>query len=715
MYLKSLRRPLLGTMTACLASTAGWSAHAAEAPANTDTDGDGDNDRITVTGVRSLLNDKLGDLHDTPQSVTVINEQAIQDQNYTRLEDALKSVPGITLNVGEGAARGDTVNLRGFSAFNDFFLDGIRDAAVYDRDSFNLEQIEVVKGPSAVLFGRGSTGGVINQVSKAAQLNAFTHVTLEGGTNSEGRGTADVNIPISDDTAIRLNVMGETSEVADRDDVENKRWGFAPTITWGIDKPDTITLAYLHQEENNRPDVGVPFVDGQPAPVNPKGDYGLLDDHQTANDDVLTLRAKHDFNENLSIAETGRYGNYQYGYFFAAPNFGKEVIAPTTPLSAIVVGRDSPSSSGTQQILDSQTDLTWHVQTGFVAQKIVAGVELSKETYDLTRYTNPFNNNNTWIPETPLLSPNPNTALPNEPASSIATTTALAQAFYLTDTISLGRYVDIIGGIRHDRFDATYNALTVATGAVSNLDHTDNLWSPRAAIVVKPTETQSYYFSYGTSFDPSAEALSLTTKTANLGPVKAKTYEVGGKIDWLDGRLSTTGALFNTEVDNAQTNDPDNPTLTVLNGDERVRGAELGISGYIAPHWEVTAAYTYLDGITLSSGTAAYVGKQMPNVAKNSANLWTEYEFTDKFEAGAGLTYLGHRFADSGEVANLPSYVVWNAMANYKVTDDVKVQLNALNLFDKTYYSGSYYTSAAENHVIPGAGRTVKFSTFLSF
>ena len=711
---RSVSRPLLGTMTAALASTAGWAAMANDAADASGAEGD-KAEQITVTGVRSLINDKLGDLHDTPQSVTVINEKTIQDQAFTRLEDALKTVPGITLNAGEGAAHGDTVNLRGFSAFNDFFLDGIRDAAVYDRDSFNLEQVEVVKGPSAVLFGRGSTGGVINQVSKAAQLTDFVHVVAEGGTNSEGRGTADVNVKIDGDTAVRLNVMGETSQVADRDDVQNHRWGFAPTVTWGIGKPDTITVAYLHQEENNRPDVGIPFLGGQPAPVSRKGDYGLLDDKQTANDDIVTGRYKHDFNDNLSVSDTVRYANYQYGFFFASPNFGKEVITSSTPLSAIVVGRDSPSSSGTQTNLTNQTDLVWRVKTGPVAQKIDLGAELSKETYDLTRYTNPFNNNNAWIPETPLLAPNPNSPLPYEAPSSLQTTDAFAQAFYLTDTISISQYVDIIAGVRHDRFAASYNALTPQTGAVSHFDHTDNLFSPRAAIVVRPTENQSYYFSYGTSFDPSAEALSLTAKTANLGPVKAKTYEVGGKIDWLDGRLSSTGALFHTEVDNAQTNDPDNPTVTVLNGNQRVRGAEFGLSGYVTEHWEVQASYTYLDGVTLSSGTASYVGKQMPNVAKNSANIWSEYEITDDLEVGAGMIYLGHRFADSGEAANIPSFVVWNAMASYKITDQVKVQVNGLNLTDKTYYTGSYFTSPAENHIVPGAGRTVKFSTSLAF
>src|SRR6201996_3259018 len=181
MHLTSIRRPLIGTMTACLATTAGWSARAADADAN-GVDGDGDKNQITVTGVRSLINDKLGDVHDTPQSVTVIDEKAIQDQAFTRLEDALKTVPGVTLNVGEGAARGDTVNLRGFSAFNDFFLDGVRDAAVYTRDSFNLQSVEVVKGPSAVLFGRGSTGGAINQVTKAPLLTPLDIVQADVGT-----------------------------------------------------------------------------------------------------------------------------------------------------------------------------------------------------------------------------------------------------------------------------------------------------------------------------------------------------------------------------------------------------------------------------------------------------------------------------------------------------------------------------------------------------
>src|SRR6201996_4106691 len=224
-------------------------AHAADAarPAP-DNDGDAD-DVVTINGVRSLLQDKLPESQlDTPQSLTVVTDKLMTEQGNTRLEDALKNVPGITLNAGEGAARGDTVNLRGFSAFNDFFLDGVRDAAVYTRDSFNLQSVEVIKGPSATLFGRGSTGGAINQVSKAPFLEPVDVVTANLGTNDLYRVTADLNQPFADTIAGRLNLMGESSNVADRDFVHNRRWGIAPSVAFGIGTPDTVTLAYLHQQ-----------------------------------------------------------------------------------------------------------------------------------------------------------------------------------------------------------------------------------------------------------------------------------------------------------------------------------------------------------------------------------------------------------------------------------------------------------------------------------
>jgi len=673
-------------------------------------------EQVTVTGVRALVNDKLPTgLQDAPQTINVVNQQLLKDQGATRLQDALRNVPGITLNSGEGAARGDTVNLRGFSAFNDFFLDGIRDAAVYTRDSFDLDQVEVLKGPSAVLFGRGSTGGVINQVSKAPTLAPLYSGTAAVGTNSLLRGTADVNQPLSPDSAIRLNAMDESSDVADRDVAHNERWGFAPSYAIGLGTPTTLTLSYLHQEENNVPDFGIPFVNGEPAPVKRSNFYGLNSDTNTTRDDIATARIKHDFNQDLSISDTVRAASYLFGYHFSAPNFGSTVPTASTPIASILVGRDAPASQGDQTNLTNQTDVIWRVETGPVSHILMAGTEFARQTSDIGRFNNPFNKNNNFVPETSLLNPNSNEYQPPEGLSSQQNTTAFSSAGYLTDTISITPYVDLIGGIRYDRFAASYNQYTFATHTTLHLDHTDHVTSPRAAIVVKPTDTQSLYFAYGTSFDPSAEALTLTTKTAGLAPVKAKTYEAGAKTAWLGGLLNLDAAVFHTEVDNAQTNDPDNPTVTTLAGNQRVEGFELGATGHLTPDWEIFAGYTYLDPKTTKSGTAAYVGRVLQNVARNSGNVFTEYDLTDEWEIGGGANWVGHRFGDFGEQANIPGYVIFNAMASYKLTDNVSLQVNATNLFDKTYYDAAYYTSAAENHIIPGAGRTVIFSTSFTF
>ena len=695
-------------------------AHAADAThAGIDYDGDGDDDgkvsQVTIHGVRSLLDDKLpGDPLEVPQSLTVVSEKLMTEQGNTRLEDALKNVPGITLNSGEGAARGDTVNLRGFSAFNDFFLDGIRDAAVYTRDSFNLQSVEVVKGPSATLFGRGSTGGAINQVSKAPFLDPVDVITANLGTNDLYRMTADINQPIAATSAIRVNVMGESSHVADRDLVLNRRWGFAPSASFGIGTPDTLTLAYLHQQENNRPDTGIPFVNGQPAPAPRDAYFGLASNSVTTHDDIATARYTHDFSSNLMVADTVRYAHYEFSWIADMPNFGAHAPAATTPLDSILVGRDQPASTGVQSNLTEQLDLTGRFETGFIRHTVVAGYEWSRQALDLNRLANPFNSNNNWVPETPLLDPDPYMASPVEGVSSEQDTIAHATSFYLTDTLSLGKYFDLIAGARYDKFSADYKQLTVASGAQLLLDHTDRLGSPRAALIFKPTALQTYYVSYGTSFDPSAEALSLTAKTANLGPVKGKTYEVGTKDQLLDGQLLFTGALFHTVVDNAQTNDPENPSLTVLNGNQRVNGLETQLTGYLTKHLEITAGYAYLDGRTLSSGTAAYVGQPLQNVAKNALNLWTEYEFTDQWEAGVGGNWLDRRYADFAGAVTVPGYVVWNAMVSYKVTRDLALQLNGINLFNRLYWDAPYYTSPSENHVVPGAGRSALLSIRLA-
>jgi len=709
----SSKAPVFGTGSISLGRLAGalglyvpWAlgpaAHAAAADSGNQLS------QVTVNGVRTLLHDKLAESEqNAPRSITVVTHQLMASQGTTTLEDALRNVPGITLNSGEGAARGDTVNLRGFSAFNDFFLDGIRDAAVYTRDDFDLQSIEVLKGPGAVLFGRGSTGGAINQVSKAPRLTPFQEVTTELGTNDLYRATADLDAPIAPSAAVRLDLMGQSSAVAGRDNVRNRRWGVAPTVAFGIGERDSLVLAYLHQQEDNVPDTGIPFVDGHPAPIRRDAFFGLAADRATTDVDILTARYRHDFSDNLSLGDTLRYAHYGFDYQFEAPSFGGNPPTAATPLDGILVGRDAPDSSGVQTNLDDQLDLTARFDTGWVTHTLVAGIELARQTADIDRYQNPFNGNNDWVPETPLLDPDPYQPRPYEPIASRQNTVAPSGGAYVIDTLGLGEYVDLTAGFRYDEFSARYQNQTIQSGAMLRLHEINRVGSPRASLVIKPTPRQTYYLSYGTSFDPSAEALTLTTKTADLGPVKARSFELGTKTRWLDGGLMLTAALFRTEVDNAQTNDPDNPTITVLNGNERVDGVELQVIGHLTRRWEVFSGYTYLNGRTLASGTPAYIGKLMPNTAHDALNLWTEYELPGGWEVGAGGNWLSRRFADSAESAYVPGYVVWNAMLSYQASPRLHLQLNAYNLFDRLYYEGTYYTSASENHVIPGAGRSV--------
>ncbi len=696
---------------------------------------------VNVTAKRTEL-DKLTDkVLDTPQSINVVPLQVIQQQGTTSLQDALKNVPGITLNSGEGGAHGDQINLRGFSASDDFFLDGLRDTGFYTRDSFNYEAVEVYKGPASTLFGRGSTGGVINQVSKTPELFPIESTIVTAGTNAELRATADVNYVIDDDSAFRINAMSEAAHTADRDFTRTRRWGVAPSIAFGIDKPTTFTLSYLHQYEDNVPDFGVPFLFGKPAPVARDAYYGLpSDDRQKSRVDVATGTFKHDFDNSLSVTDKARWGNYFfdtrqtspiYGtancYPGAAPFAGGPVCTraasdtpvstfnplqpiPGMPVDQIFVVRDRPSAFGTVETLMNETDVTWKFTTGGLSHTLVAGLELDHEEADLVRYVN----QDGQIMPIPLLDPNPHEAFPGHQTavSQRPDTKADTVGIYAVDTIAFGDHWSFVGALRWDRFDASFNEPIKN----SSFQHTDFFLSPRAALVYKPDEDLSVYFSYGTSFNPSAENLSLSARTANLAPEKDHTYEIGGKTLLMGGMMSLTGALFNTTMENARIADPLNPGLQALAGELREQGAEVNVTGNITEHWEILVGYTYLDGRSLGLFGTNLKGP-VPNTAHNQANLWTTYDLDSGFKFGLGANYLGRRTAfksDSQGVAHVPAYVTWDTMSSYAFTDNVTLQLNGYNLFDKKYYANSYFSSVIENHVLPGAGRTLTISAIVN-
>jgi len=705
----------VSSTTLCVASMAGLSQAAAETAVADQPQ------EVVVTGQQRpslvILADKL---QDTPQTVDVIPQQVLHEQGVTTLQEALKNVPGITLNSGEGGAHGDTVNLRGFPANDDFFLDGLRDTGFYTRDAFNLESLEVYKGPASTLFGRGSTGGVINQVSKTPKLNPFDTATATLGTNNEKRITADVNQPIGDDMAFRLNVMGLSSHVEDRDAVQNERWGVAPSFAVGLGQKTTLVLNYLHQQEDDIPDFGIPFFNNKPAPVPRNFYYGIRSDDRNQSDvDIGTARLTHDFNNWISVSENARVGNYNYLTRQTAPHYGATEPAGDTPLGSVQVFADRPSQGGTVKTAESDTDLTFKFATGPLTHTVIAGFEYDREEADVQR----FANNMSSIPPATLLNPTFNVTGLNvhqTQITQVSETTTTTLAGFVTDTIKWGPHWSLIAGVRYDNFDADATTTKLATATTkattTNLSHTDNIADPRVALVYSPTETYSFYASYGTSYDPSAENLTLSATTVNLEPEKDRTFEVGAKALFLGGMLSTNAAIFNTEETNARVTDPVT-NVPELEGDLRVNGFEIGATGYITKNWEIIAGYTYLDARTLATkGTPAnQVNQGLPNTAHNQANIWTVYEFDQGVNVGFGVNYLGKRDADNVGLNKIPGYTTFDGLLSYKLNSRITLQLNGYNLLDRYYFTNAYDSSPVENHVLPGAGRTFTLSATVSY
>lgn len=604
---------------------------------------------VIVTGQRSTLDTLPQKILDTPQSINVVTAQLLQQQGGSSLADALKNVPGVTLNAGEGGTHGDLVNLRGFSAGDDYFMDGLRDTGLYDRDSFDYEAVEVYKGPASTLFGRGSTGGVINQVLKTPQSTPSTSFSAIGGTNSEARATADVNIPFASSSALRVNLMGQRSLVEGRPFAKTERWGVAPAIVFGLGTPTTLTFKYLHQHEDNIPDYGVPFLFDRPAPVGRDTFYGLpSDDRFGTNVDVVTGRLQHSFGGAWSISDTARYGHYYFlsretaaiygtgtcfasttmtGYFPGAPlcaagNPANQVPVTAnnpffpvvgTPVSSVYVLRDRPSGSGTIETAMNDLNLSGRFSTGPVDHTVVFGFEYDNESADLTRFVN----QDTVITPVPILAPDPFESFPGTQTTVNQTpqTRTDTKGIYVTDTVDPGRQWQLTGAVRYDDFHASF---TQPVGRATHFEHTDGIWSPRAALVYKPTDTASVYFSYGTSFNPSAENLALSATNSALPPEKDRTYEVGAKMQALDNLLSVTTAVFDTEMTNARITDPLQPTLQALAGTEKVKGAEISVQGYITRHWEILGGYTYLDRSAVGLAGAGVHGP-IPNTAHNQA------------------------------------------------------------------------------------------------
>ena len=645
-------------------------------------------------------------LTDIPQTVSVVSNQVLQQQGSTTLRDALRNVAGISLAAGEGGAQGDNLTIRGFTARNDLFIDGMRDFGSYYRDPFNTEEVEVLQGPSSVTFGRGSTGGIVNQASKTPNLNRFISADLQFGTDATRRAAIDLNVPLpklGSGAAFRLNAMGDIGGVAGRDIAENRRLGFAPSLALGLGTPTRITFSYFHQNGDDIPDYGLPWLFNGPAPVNRNNYYGLKDaNFLRTYDDIGTVKVEHDISSKVTLRNQIRYANYGRAALITEAQVpAPPAVTPLTPLAAIQITRHEIGVNSTETFFDEQLDLTAHFKTGGIRHTLIGGIEAGHESSDPTRP-------NFTAPTTGLLNPNPFQALIGSvTTASQVNDSAVSVGAYVIDTVDLGKHWEVTGGGRFDRFDDSYSQ-TVAPS--SNFRRADQKPTWRAAVVYKPVSFGSIYFDAGTSFNPSAETLSLSAGTANLPPETNKTYEFGTKWAMKQNRLTLNTSWFRTTKENAREADPTNSLLYVLAGTQRVDGAEVDARGRITSRWDILASYAYLDSRVVNSKFyPGAVGFPLANVPKNTFAYWSAFHLPEHLELGAGANYESSRTASStvpldpttGLVKEVPGYWVFNAMVGHPISEHIDLQLNVYNLADRFYYDQIHPA-----HIVPGAGRS---------
>jgi len=664
-------------------------------------------------------------LRDVPQSITTVSKELIEQRGVTNLNDVFRSVPGITLGAGEFNWQGNNPNIRGFNSRSDMFLDGMRDFGNYYRDPFVLETVEVLQGPASTVFGRGSTGGVINQVTKQATLAPMMSGALNFGTDSTKRVTADINQPFSElgeGGAVRLVAMGHSGEIAGRrDGGEQQRYGFAPSLALGLGTPTRLHLNYLHLSSNDTPDYGLPWFGTRVAPVPRHNFYGFSSDYLKTDVDLVTAKVDHDFSENLKLHTQVRYGNYTRSSRITEP----QIAAPaTTPPAGVTVNRNVFTGRGKETFLQGQTDVTAKFYTGSFEHNVVAGLEGGRER------SAPSIGFAQGVPGTNLLTPTKDAVFSSTstPPNFIADATGDGFAFYAMDTLKISEMFQLIGGVRWDYFRINYGAerYVAATGVPTGSErviHTDKEFSFRAGAVFKPVENGSIYIGFGTSFNPSAESLTFVTSArggfpianAFLDPEKNKNYEIGTKWDWMGGKLSTTAAVFRIEKENARVPNPTTPGFNALGGTQRSQGFEVGITGYLTAQWQIQAGYVYIDGEVTKSPAgvagAPPVGAPLPFVPKHSFSFWTAYQITPQIQVGAGGQHVGSRFAtNTAPIKWVPDYWTFDAMAKYAWSEHLSFKVNVTNIGDKYYYDAIH-----PQHVIPGAGRTAMFAINLNY
>ena len=689
-------------------------------------------------------------LKDTPKSVSILSQKLLQETNSNTLLEALRNEPGITLGAGEGGVPyTDIPYIRGYNGQSSIYVDGVRNATAQTRDIFAIEQVEVIKGSSSALTGGSGIGGSINLIPKIAHEGNVYQGSVAGGTDNYRHIQLDANKDFGNGVAGRVVVMGhENDKPGQSNGAEYARVGIAPSLALGLGSANRATLSYYFLKSNDEPDSGIPFNnpnlvnndgtpksnvpagaekgDGKPVAVKQGAYFGWkARDFDKRENHIGSLKLEHDFNDDLTLSNTASYSRSKADYIYTNPDDSKSNIYKNQ-----VWRRVTQSIRETEAFTD-QLSLAGKLKTGQLTHSFNVGAEYSREetergSYNIiypgykgtttTGFDNTCKNNDGWC--TSLTNPSGNApwlgSLTTNPKQRTSTNETVS--IYALDSIEFNKYWLLNLGARWDKFDSElkfnkdYVSGSTTTPAGTVYTNDSDFFSYQAGVVFRPTEHGSIYASYATAANPvgmDADIDGLSASNQALYPEKARTYEVGTKWSLWENRANVTAAIFRTEKQNTRIAVDANTTTNA--GESKVDGFELGLTGHITDKWEMAVGYSYLDSEVEKAAynAVAQEGKPLPFVAKNSASLWTTYKVLPKLTVGAGAQYRDQVYANTNpntaltSTKILPAFTIYNAMVQYKVDENVDLQLNVNNISDKRYFTSAH----AAHYANEGEGR----------
>jgi catecholate siderophore receptor len=650
-------------------------------------------------------------LVDTPQSISVVTQQEMRDRAVQSLAEAARYVPGVGFAQGEGNR--ETPIFRGVATTGDFYIDGIRDDVQYFRDLYNIERVEIFRGPNAMIFGRGATGGLINRVTKSPGWTRAIGGSLTVGSHDHARLTADLNQPLGDAVAVRLNAMAEKSE-SFRDGFELERKGINPTVAWRVAPGTLVTAGYEHFEDDRIADRGVSSFQGRPLDTHRSTFFGDPARSPTGTElDAVDLLVEHEFGSGVHLRNRTRWSDQD--------KFYQNVFPGAVDATGANVAINAYNNATQRESVFNQTDVVFALEAGGLRHTLLAGVELGRQDTDNVRNTGFFPGDATSV-TVPVANPRTDAPIVFRPSATDANNSgeATVAAIYVQDQLELGPQWQLIAGLRADRFEVDFT--NNRTGQV--VETRDNLYSPRVGVIYKPLPSASVYANYSVAYQPRAgdQLSSLTLASASLEPEKFINYEVGAKWDVRPG-FALTAALYRLERTNVVVLDPADPagTRTMLSDGQRTQGLELGASGHVTPAWSVSGGYAYTEAEFVADTSATLRrGAAVAQVPKHTFALWNRLDFTPALGAGVGVIHRTKMLASNELIATaasptpnveLPGYTRVDAAVFMKINANVTAQLNVENLFDRKYFANAH----SNTNIMPGAPRSFRAALNVMF